>query len=59
MKEETIKEATRIARHFIERANRVIKSENPHWEITGTKASGELRRISMELTRVLADMRKP
>jgi hypothetical protein len=37
-----------------------VKSEaNEHGFIVGNKATGALRRTSMELTRALADLRRP
>lgn len=53
-----IKEAKKEALRFIERVDALIKAnaENP-W--TNPKEHGAVRRSSMDLTRSLAEMRKP
>ena len=48
--------AVAAAQVFIERAEELIGTEG--WR-AGTKASGALRRASLELTRALADLRRP
>jgi hypothetical protein len=49
-----------IAKEFIKRCDAVLKHPDfDDYIICGNKATGELRRESMELTRRLADMRKP
>jgi len=52
-----IKRAVAAAQVFIERSEELVGKEE--WRIVGTKASGALRRASLELTRALADMRRP
>jgi hypothetical protein len=53
-----IKAAIKEAEEFIKRGKAVIKENKDDW-ICGTQATGALRRSSMELTRALAEMRKP
>ena len=59
MQKEKIRRTMDLAMQFIADANRVYISDDPYIEIRGTKATGKLRRISLELTRQLAEMRKP
>jgi hypothetical protein len=60
-----IRETKRIAQEFIRRADVVLKLKaqaevSPMGEyISTTRESGALRRQSMELTRALAEMRRP
>ena len=58
-----IQKAKLAARLFIQRADAVLaeraEREAQGYSITGTKASGSLNRVSIELTRVLASMRNP
>ena len=44
-------------KEFLEVAN--AASVNQDWPISGTKETGALRRASIELTRALAEFRKP
>ena len=55
--EKVIKEATET----IEAAQAVLAEADDanHWAIWGSKYTGALRRRSMDLTRALAEMRKP
>jgi hypothetical protein len=59
----TISAAQEAAKQFLESAEVVmaeLAQKNINYcYITGTKASGDLRRKSMTLTRSLADMRRP
>ena len=58
---ENIKKAKAEAQRFIQAANRVLTGVDfgTIHIICGTKDSGALRRCSMNLTRSLADLRKP
>jgi hypothetical protein len=59
----TISAAQEAAKQFLESSEVVmaeIAQKNINYSyINGTKASGDLRRKSMTLTRSLADMRRP
>ena len=58
----TIKKAVTEAREFIRRAEAVLKNETAesvYVYVWGSSKSGALRRQSVELTRILAQMRKP
>lgn len=55
MTQDSIKKAVDEAVEFIERANVVLASPG----IVFGRETGALRRQSMELTRALAEMRKP
>jgi hypothetical protein len=44
---------------FMERAHEVTYAPEFDYPISGTAATGALRRTSMELTRALADLRRP
>ena len=57
---EKILEVRNEAERFIhEVAKLVSESPNKDWEITGSKLSGSVRRASLDLSRKLAEMRKP
>lgn len=58
MTPETVRKAVAEAKEFQRRAAKWLKvgTEYP-WQ--GSREGGSLRRQSMELTRALADMRKP
>lgn len=56
MTEERIKEALRLARMFEKQVKVVLADRGGYG---GTRAAGTLRRLSLDLTRALADMRKP
>lgn len=48
------------ARRFIARANEALKSQaNDHDWLNSSKETGATRRASMDLTRALAELRKP
>lgn len=48
------------ARRFIERAADVLEEHKKfHIDYFGTKKTGALRRSSLDLTRALADLRRP
>lgn len=55
----TIRVAVADAKRFIERAAIAISEGRDDEDIWSSKASGALRRASLDLTRSLADMRKP
>ena len=62
MNQDTILRAKAEALQFIERADEMLNSgELSHrgFVCTGTRLTGSLRRQSLELTRSLADMRRP
>ena len=63
MNSKTISAAQEAAKQFLESAEVVmaeISQKNINYSyISGTKATGDLRRKSMTLTRSLADMRRP
>jgi hypothetical protein len=46
------------ARRFL-KAVKAYEANPPIYEFTGNKETGALRRASMDLTRALADMRRP
>lgn len=55
----TLKETIVLAKSFIKSANECIEQAEPFdIKITRSKKSGSLRRLSMELTRKLADLRQ-
>jgi hypothetical protein len=59
-KEQKLRAAMKVAREFINRGELLLA----YWEaggssMTGTAPSGAVRRASMELTRALADLRRP
>lgn len=64
MNESSVREAMKAAEVFVRRARAVlaqakfVKSEDKTFFFTGTKTTGALKRASMELTRLLAAMRK-
>lgn len=62
-KPETVKRAIAEARRFIERAENHLKSRRPAYYDQSIlhdepKASGAMKRSSMDLSRVLADLRQ-
>jgi hypothetical protein len=62
MTKQTIALAENQAKRFIVWANKAyeeLEQSGSGQYIVGTKTSGALRRQSMELTRALAEMRKP
>ncbi len=66
MNETGIKRARAAAEEFAAAAQdaiRELRAEHPEsaprYYITGTKISGRLRRASLDLTRLLAEMRRP
>jgi hypothetical protein len=60
-----IRDAEKAAERFLETVHKHHKRyhEDPHYakfcEITGFRETASMRRASMELTRALAEMRKP
>jgi len=61
VKHENIKKAIAEAQEFIKRGRAVMEDNKQYdtYGISSSALSGALRRQSMELTRALADMRKP
>jgi hypothetical protein len=62
MNNEKITQAVREAKRFLDRHKAFAESlqQTPHgYAVFGSKESGALRRASMDLTRALAEMRKP
>ena len=63
MRVETIREAVERARMFARQGDAFIQATKAeggkYLLICGNKQSGQLRRSSMDLTRALAEMRKP
>ena len=63
MKTTGIQKAKLAAKLFIQRADAVLaeraEREAEGYSVAGTKASGSLGRVSMELSRILSTMRNP
>lgn len=61
MKPKTINESVKEAQRFIKLAKSVIDEHklSGYEGLYGSKATGALRRASMDLTRSLAEMRRP
>jgi hypothetical protein len=59
VKEERVRKAMQVASEFLDAAGDLIDTDKATYEICGNKESGTLRRKSMDLTRALADMRRP
>lgn len=60
MKEICIRQAVKLAQAFEQQAKIVLASRYESGLIeVGTRQTGTLRRLSLDLTRALADMRKP
>jgi hypothetical protein len=55
----SVKKADRAALAFRESVELLLDSPQVDRELYGGKLSGAVRRASMELTRALAEMRKP
>lgn len=60
---DTVKRAINEAKRFIDCAENHLSMRQPHWFIPESliddpKASGAMKRASMDLTRVLADLRQ-
>ena len=60
MNDATLRKAEQEAKRFLEAA-KVMRAELPRdgYPIVGTRNSGAVRRASMDLTRALADLRRP
>ena len=60
VKQDTISAAVVEAKKFVSRAQAVLEraKDDKYAFVTGNKASGALRRQSLELTRALAEMRR-
>jgi hypothetical protein len=60
MRYENVVEARKLALEFAEKSKRLLMATtDKSGMIWGSKLSGDLRRTSMDLTRMLAEMRKP
>lgn len=63
MRHEAFKAATKAAREFLARADAVkwteIKAAKPFYSAHDGKANAAMKRASLDLTRALADMRRP
>ena len=59
MKITKIEEARREALRFADLAVKLTKQTEARNLLYGSAMSGQLRRLSMDLTRALAEMRKP
>ena len=59
MKDADIKAAVAASNQFTARARAVLKERAGECPVISTRASGALRRASLELTRALADLRHP
>ena len=62
MEREVLNEAVKEAKRFLRVANRMISIEDweaHHGDIYASKYSAAVRRASMDLTRALADLRRP
>ena len=59
MNAEKVKEALREARKFINRADVYLAAVKKESDWPSPRESGALKRQSLELTRALADMRRP
>jgi len=53
-----INAAIKEAQEFIKRAKVAVDEASDNYSMWGSKATGALRRKSMDLTRALAEMRK-
>jgi hypothetical protein len=58
MNREKIANAKREAKRFLERVH-AYEANPPQYEFVGSKEGGALKRASMDLTRALADLRRP
>lgn len=60
MNEDTLDKAIKSAAKFLAEARRLRQAVELDGEpLTGTRLSGSVRRLSMDLTRALTDLRKP
>jgi hypothetical protein len=61
MQIEQFKEAVEQARRFIalSKAIKIVSLGTKQYIVVGTKSTGALKRCSLDLTRALAEMRKP
>lgn len=61
MTEEKVKQARLTALRFVNLADELLDMTLacPWYQRVGSKKSGALRRASLDLTRILAEMRKP
>ena len=59
MNKKNVEKAIEEAKRFIVAASDLLYTPDISWEITGSAKSGMVRRASMDLTRILAQLRKP
>lgn len=59
MNKKNVEKAIEEAKRFIVAASDLLYTPDISWEITGNAKSGMVRRTSMDLTRTLAQLRKP
>lgn len=59
MRDADIRAAVRAAKAFTDRAQALLQERGREDAVVGTRASGALRRASMDLTRALTDLRHP
>lgn len=58
MNSTTLAAAETAAREFLKRA-KALRESGDKYVIVGTRESGAVKRASLDLTRALADMRRP
>ena len=59
MRESKIEEARREAIRFADLAIKLLRQDDVKDKLYGSALSGQLRRASLDLTRILSEMRKP
>ena len=59
MNTSSLKSAVQLAERFLQVAKEAEPYIGKHGVICGTRKTGELRRVSLDLTRALADLRRP
>lgn len=59
MKSSKIESARKECLRFLEAVNKLQKHPEKDYQICGTALSGAVRRASLDLTRSLAEMRRP
>ncbi|MGH7774651.1 MAG: hypothetical protein ACREQA_20700 [Candidatus Binatia bacterium] len=58
MNKEELGHTIYLAHKFAQEAEKLLDSNDEYWEIRGNKQTGKVRRLSMDLTRQLAELRK-
>lgn len=60
MTRENLQRCIALAQDFVLKArDRIVEIDNNEYYSVGTKRSGAVRRASLDLTRALADLRRP